>query len=119
MSETSLAACAGVMSVSWWLWTSMNQYLAEAGAGSGTTSVDLGSYSSIDRVCAATPPGAARAAKSPRHTQSERRDSQNSSLRDGGTEVPPPERTPTPPSAPEPEDRSKRLSRTSSATSEM
>ena len=53
MSATSFAASAAEMSVSWWLWTSMKGYFACAGWCSGTTRVDLGSYSSIDIVCAA------------------------------------------------------------------
>src|SRR5262245_25927246 len=53
MSATSCAASAADMSRSWWLWTSMKGYFARVGLCSGTTSVDFGSYSSIDIVCPA------------------------------------------------------------------
>ena len=50
ISDTSFAASSADMSRSWWLWTSMNGYFAFCGWCSGTTSVDFGSYSSIDIV---------------------------------------------------------------------
>src|SRR5262245_30772664 len=67
MSATSCAASAADMSRSWWLWTSMNGYFARAGLCSGTTSVDFGSYSSIDIVCPAAGLGRAAAAAARRN----------------------------------------------------
>ena len=62
MSATSFAASSAVMSRSWWLCTSMNGYFAFCGWCSGTTSVDFGSYSSIDIVWASAAAGHSAAA---------------------------------------------------------